>query len=166
MRSVALALILLLFIQLSAFAAEEYLTLQMEILKDSRSVYSSVTDLYNINIFTPESMLQEKEYQIYTEAVQQRSLDGLFSGTPVITFDEETYIQDRATALHLFLDDTDQKTYLRTQNQDAQNLPDVWLIAAVIGLLCVGAFLFSNWRYKRKKGRAIDVHNGYNENSQ
>lgn len=148
----------LLLLSTTAFAAGDTLDLRMEALKERGSVYTSVTDLYELDILTPESARREQEYRSYIEAARHTELGGLFAGEAPTPLSEDDYIRNRAAEMGLFLGGDTDELYLRPQPADARDTPDTWLVVAVIVLLCIAAFWFSNWWHKRKKRRNANVY--------
>jgi hypothetical protein len=141
-----------LFLTLSVYADDSDLDIRVETMRERQSTYTSIADLYELDILTPESAEREKEYELWREA-ERRSLLGSLALTGTDEGkDSALIIEERALELGLFLR-AKEETYFRPDRQfNVEEIPPL-LAAGIIVLLCVGGFLLSNSLYKRKKRR-------------
>lgn len=158
MKRMTALLLAWMLLTLPAKGEEGNLNLRVDAIRERRPTYTSVTDLYGLDILTPASDERERLYAQWLEEQRRQELGGLFLAGPVQTLGEEERIRTRAQELGLF-EQASSQTYFRQDDAQAGGAVNPILTAALIILLCIGGFLFSNSRYKRKKRRqGLDVH--------
>lgn len=152
MRKIVLTIFCIYLLPITSFAADSMLSLRMESLQERDSVYTSVTDMYELDILTPESTQREQDYRAYTDIMHQEVISSLFGGTAPQPLSNSEYTLNKTTEIGLFLNNNAEEIYLPQQDNTANISLSIPLVVSLIILLCIAAFWFSNWWHKKKKG--------------
>ena len=139
--------------QSSAPGAE--LNIRIDMIRERRRAYTSLTDMHGLHILTPASTELERAYRELVAIRRQASLGGLFE-MEQITLDASQRILLRAEELRLFRYDEDE-VFLRVPGTGNEEQVSYIIFGIILLVLCVAGFLFANNRHKRKRERREDV---------
>lgn len=158
-RTIAISL-LLMTLAVQAASAQSELNLRVEAIRDRRSTYTSLTDLYQLDILTAESAQREQAYRNLIQQQKAALAGGLFVDTEIQTPTAEERVLAKAESLGLFLHKDDTQIYRRPVSESEEKRISPLTAGIVMVLLCVCGFVFTNARHRKRKRKEAHVHNG------
>lgn len=159
MRRLFCIFVIVMLSVLPVSAAETDLTLRLEAMKERQPTYTSITDLYGLDMLTPESAEMGRQYKLFLDNLKRQEISGLFLSESVQQESDEQRIQERALELGLFSRERERQ-YFRQDDTRGYSSPGAIFTIGIIIALCLCGFLFSNYMHQRKMRRkTTDVHN-------
>lgn len=138
----------------SALAAPEELTINPQAIGEKRETWTSLTDLYNVDILTRQSAQTQEEVSSYLEQARKAKVSKLFSGQSVPQEDDP--VLAFAVQRNLFLRNNDE-VFIKPASAVAESTDDtaIYIIGGIVILLLGIISYYAASAWQKRKSQAV-----------